>query len=83
MKQSLGGLIGLTLLYVGWVELAVFPLNDVPCGTNLPDVCGLPYPFLNDMGAGMRTGFYAAAVLGILSSIPGWVLLKNRLWATN
>ena len=82
MKQGLSGLIGLTLLYVGWVELGVFPMNDAPCGTNLPDVCGLPYPFLNDMGAGLRVGFYTAAVLGILSSIPGWVFLRNRLWTT-
>ena len=80
MKRALGGLIGLTLVYVGWVEFAVFPLNSVPCGTNLPDVCGLPYPFLNDMGGGLRLGFYTVAVLGILSSIPGWVFLRNRLW---
>ena len=48
-------------MLVGWA--GVFPMNDAPCGTNLPDVCGLPYPFLNDMGAGMRVGFYTAAYL--------------------
>lgn len=82
MKASLSGLIALTLIYLGWIELGVFPFNDAPCGTSLVNVCGLPYPFLNDMSLGMRLGFYSVAVVGIMGSIPLWVYLKNRLWET-
>jgi len=81
MKKSLLGLIGMTFTYLFWVELAVFPLNSSPCGTTLTTVCGLPYPFLNDMSGGVRVGFYVVAVLGIMASIPLWNYLKTRLWS--
>ena len=82
MKRSLGGLVAMTFAYLAWIEFAVFPMNSTPCGTTLTTVCGLPYPFLNDMSGGIRLGFYVVAVLGIMGSIPLWNYLKNRLWET-
>lgn len=81
MKRALLGLVGMSFGYLLWIELAVFPMNASPCGTTLTTVCGLPYPFLNDMSGGVRAGFYLVAVLGIMGSIPLWNYLKNRLWA--
>ena len=70
----------MSVAYLCWVEFAVFPMNDQPCGTQLTDVCGLPYPFLNDMTGAVRLGFYIVALAGISASIPLWVFAKNRLW---
>ena len=80
LNHSVLGLLGLSGTYLMWVEFAVFPMNDQPCGTQLVDVCGLPYPFLNDMTGPLRFGFYIVALAGISASIPVWVFAKNRLW---
>jgi uncharacterized protein (TIGR03382 family) len=51
----LGWLGVVVLIYIGWAELLVAPLNAEPVG----DVTsGLPYPFLNDMEPPARATFY-------------------------
>jgi hypothetical protein len=51
----LGWLAVTVLLYVGWAELLVGPLNAEPVGDA---TSGLPYPFLNDMEPPARATFY-------------------------
>lgn len=67
----------LVLAYLGWAELVVAPLNDVPVGRV---TSGLPYPFLNDMSLGARLVFYAATWASGLIFIA---LLRALQWGVD
>ncbi len=52
------------LVYLGWADFVVAPLNNEPVGTV---TAGLPYPFLNDMVPAARAVFDGATwALGLL-----------------
>ncbi len=67
--------------YILWVELVVSVVNDAPCGLHQP-VCGYPYPFLNDFGAGTRHLFFGLAVLGFVSLSTVILTLWQRIART-
>ncbi|WP_108259674.1 androgen-induced gene 1 family protein [Mangrovicoccus ximenensis] len=67
MAPVAGGLLAMVLLYTGWAEMLVGPLNAEPAGSV---TSGLPYPFLNDMAPGARAGFYGATFAGGVVLIP-------------
>ena len=56
--------LGVLVVYLGWAELAVAPLNDSPAGRV---TSGLPYPFLNNLELADRLVFYGTNVaVGLL-----------------
>ena len=77
--RVLGVLVVVILAYIGWIELLVQPLNNLPQGRV---TSGLPYPFLNNMEFAMRQGFYIstaamALVFILLGAGAAWV--RGRL----
>ena len=58
--------------YMLWIEGAVAPLNSAPAGLV---TAGLPYPVLNDMTQGIRSGLYlrAAAVALAFLWLARWL----------
>ena len=69
MKQGLGGLIGLTLLYVGWWTRR---LSYERCAVwdESPRCLRTALSIPKRYGSGMRVGFYTAAVLGFCRAFP-------------
>ncbi|WP_172327701.1 hypothetical protein [Mangrovicoccus sp. HB161399] len=67
MAPVLAGLAAMVLVYTGWAELLVGPLNAEPVGTV---TSGLPYPFLNDMNLPARAEFYGATFAGGAVLVP-------------
>ena len=77
--KSLGGLAVLVSSYVAWIELFVGPNNAAPVGRV---TSGLPYPFLNNLVAGDRLGFYlttAMSVVAFLVVFQGAVLAARAV----
>ena len=66
-------LVGTT--YLAWVDLVVSKVNASPCGLRT-DVCGYPYPFLNDFTPLPRGLFYVTTCAG--GVLLGGIILK--LW---
>ena len=67
----------LGLAYILWVDQVVAPSNTSPCGLT-SDVCGYPYPFLNDLTGATRIAFYllaGSAMLGLSATIH-WIWSK-------
>ena len=71
---GLGGVGGVTLGYIGWIELFVGPRNDFPVGSV---TSGMPYPFLNSMTFDERSGFYVSAAVSVLMFL---VVLWGLSW---
>lgn len=62
----------MVLIYVGWSELVVAPLNDAPVGSV---TSGLPYPFLNSMEWSARQVFYAVTFAsGVVFTLGFWAV---------
>ncbi|WP_157937699.1 hypothetical protein [Oceaniglobus roseus] len=76
--RVLGVLAVLVLAYVGWIELAVAPLNATPVGDA---TSGLPYPFLNDLDLADRLRFYlSTSAMAVLFTGLGWgICLARRM----
>ena len=73
-------LIGLTVLYVAWIEGVVGPTNAAPVGL-VTD--GLPYPFLNAMLPQERLSFYTVTGASGLVLLAGftalaWIIRRFR-----
>ena len=80
-KKALIPLACVATCYISWVELIVPNYNSQPCGLTT-DVCGYPYPFLNDLTVMPRYGLYVAAFTGLVflcAAILGlWKRLTHR-----
>jgi len=65
----------LGIVYPIWMEWIVAPLNDEPAGTV---TSGLPYAFLNDMGASDRLIFYCAITISnVVFILIGWSIAHS------
>ena len=67
--------------YILWVELVVPNYNNKPCGLTT-QVCGYPYPFLNDLSSTSRYGLYLAAFTGMVllcaTILKAWSKITKR-----
>ena len=59
-RRALLPLAAVATCYIMWVEFVVPNYNNKPCGLTT-DVCGYPYPFLNDLSVTSRYVLYLAA----------------------
>ena len=76
LKATALGVLILPIVYIGWVEGIVHPLNTRPVG----DVTsGLPYLFLNNMEPAARLSFYGTTIGTMLALFVGGVVIAVLL----
>ncbi len=77
-RRALVPLACVATCYILWVELVVPNYNNRPCGLTT-DVCGYPYPFLNDLSVTSRYGLYVAAFTAMVFLCAGIIKLWSRV----
>ena len=74
LHRAVAWTLGAAVTYVGWVELAVRPLN-----ASIEGQGGLPYAGLDAMTLTHRLGLYAAVTVFGLALLPGFWVLQRKL----
>jgi hypothetical protein len=64
-KRALVPLGLVATCYISWIEWVVPNYNNRPCGLTT-NVCGYPYPFLNDLSVTSRYGLYLGAFIAMV-----------------